>query len=127
MAAPATKPRVTPELLVEYIEAHRLSARTEEQLGDSVEALLKFYGITYAREHRLNARDRLDFLIEGGIALELKIQGSGQALLRQLRRYADASEVTSIIVVTTRARLCAMPAELGGKRIHLALQFGGIV
>lgn len=72
------------------------------------------------REHRFSVRDRVDFFDQhSGVAIEVKMKGSANNLLRQLKRYSGHLEVASIIVVTTSARLAAsLPESLGGKPIR---------
>ena len=72
------------------------------------------------REHRLDARSRPDFLVwtgaATGIAVEVKIAGSPQDVLRQLLRYAEHPAVSGVLLVTTRSRHRGIvPAELLGK------------
>ena len=61
-------------------------------------------------EFRLNERDRIDFVIEG-IGIEVKVDGSRAAVLRQLHRYAHSGLLDALILVTTRTRH-VMPTEL---------------
>lgn len=62
----------------------------------------------YSAEHRLDDRSRLDFMVwtsaDAGIAVEIKIVGSPQTILRQLFRYAEHPAVTGVLLVSTRAK-----------------------
>ena len=87
--------------LAALLRSHKLPFGNEAALQSAVAELLNAHGITFAREHRLDAANRLDFLV-GGVAIECKVDGSQSAVLRQLRRYAGHSEVTSLLLVTSR-------------------------
>lgn len=85
------------------ISCHRFAWASERELQDGLERLLRERGWSYAREHRLSAKDRPDFwLYEAGLAIEVKIKGAAAGLLRQVERYLAHEEVRAVIVVTTR-------------------------
>lgn len=109
----------TAERICKLLEVYACIAESEQQLGDAVTELLDKNKISYEREKRLSARDRLDFFIDG-TAIELKIDGSWSDLLRQLDRYAESDVVTELVVITTSRRLAAMPASLRDKPVHVA-------
>lgn len=75
------------------------------------------------REVRLEGgRNRLDFQV-GGVAVEVKIDGSLSELTRQVQRYAGLPEVSGVLAVVGRARLRNLPESLCGKPVgvlHLA-------
>ena len=70
--------------------------------------------IAYQKEARLCARCRVDFLTEGGIAIEVK-RGKPQkaALLAQVRRYAAQEDVRAVVLVVERC--AALPESVAGK------------
>ena len=90
------------------------SLASERDLSDSVERLL--VGRVYDREHRLTARDRLDFLV-GGVAVEVKIAESLAGLTRQCFRYAEHVDVHAILVITTLNRLRRLPPSMCEKPV----------
>lgn len=58
-------------------------------------------GCGLAREHRLSPTERPDFLIDGRIAVEVKVRGAQRtAIFRQLGRYALYRAVEEIVLVT---------------------------
>ena len=82
---------------------------------DLSEKALRRAGLDFAKEARLAPRCRADFLLRGGVLIEVKRGRVDRArLLQQLRRYAAQEAVTSLIVVTERT--VALPREVGGKR-----------
>lgn len=73
--------------------------RNEKQYGDAVEQYLKVYGIAYEREKKLPesfegeaaGRNRVDFLIENKVILEIKAKRLlGKADYYQTKRYLIA-------------------------------------
>ena len=96
----------------------RLSTEAEAQADIERALLAVFIPAQVTREARLSARDRPDFLLDGGVVVEVKHNGAtGGATLRQLRRYAEHAVVGSIILATGRAM--DMPREINGKRVFV--------
>lgn len=89
----------------------------EQELQDGIALALSRSDISFEREYRLTDNDRLDFFCEG-IAVEVKIDGSAAAVLRQVHRYANHKDVNEILLVTTKASH-SIPASLNGKKIVL--------
>lgn len=59
--------------------------------------------------------DRVDFLIDR-VGIELKVDGSWAAVLRQLDRYAASPDLDALVLVTTRRSIAReMPPLLRGK------------
>ena len=71
------------------------------------------------REVRLSVGERIDFLVYD-VGIEVKIDGSVAALMRQAARYLRCDEVRSLVVVTTLARHRALPADMFGKAVYVA-------
>lgn len=68
------------------------------------------------REWRLTLADRVDFYIEG-VAIEVKMNRARPAdIVRQINRYADAPEVSAVIVATNRA--LQLPGKIKGKPVY---------
>lgn len=91
----------------------------ERELSDALATLFDSYGLSYEREARISPKDRLDFLMNG-VAVEVKIEASWSALVRQLARYAAHARVQGIVVVTTRRQLSALPPVIEGKPVRVA-------
>lgn len=108
------------DILLTILQGFRFRFTTEDELQRGVAQALDRRKVPYLREHRLNAEDRPDFLIER-IIVECKIDGSTQSLLRQVQRYAQHQEVDGIIVVTNRTRHRSVAGELNGKPIIVYL------
>lgn len=68
------------------------------------------------RERRLGPRDIVDFLIDGRIVIEVKMnQAQPRAVVRQLERYAAHEGVEALLLATNRRVL--LPAVLAGKPV----------
>jgi len=109
----------------ELLGRYKMPHGDEVELQDAIAEILDKHTVGYSRELRLNRADRIDFLLYDGTGLEVKVDGTAPALIRQLHRYAQHPSVTSLVVVTTRARLSALPGELNGKRISVVSLLGG--
>jgi hypothetical protein len=57
---------------------------TEEELQIGLAKALEAGSVSFRREVALSKRDRIDFMLDDGIGIEVKIDGSISALTRQL-------------------------------------------
>jgi len=79
------------------------------------------------REKRLSRKDRPDFMLEGGVYVEVKVDGSLTNVMRQLSRYAEQPSVSAIVFVTTRATQASrVPSEFCGKPVRVVLLAGAL-
>lgn len=83
------------------ISQHRFRFGTERELQDGIESVLTEAGIVFTREYRLG-KDPIDFMVDGGIGIECKIDGGPSAVIGQLVRYSQSPDVTSLLLVTSR-------------------------
>lgn len=100
----------------------------EKSIQAELDQRLRLRELAFRREKPLcvNQSDIVDFLVHSGgdplymsgCVIEVKIQGSRTALLRQLERYSRYSQVEALLVVTPRARLLDLPETLGGKELR---------
>lgn len=115
------------EIIMGALRGHSALVSSENELSDVVAFLLDDAGLLYEREVRLDARNRLDFLVhlhDESVALELKTEGSRASLLRQLERYSRDARVHALGIVTTRRGLCRAPDTFNGKPVF-AVHMGG--
>jgi hypothetical protein len=110
--------------LVRLLEGAHYHTTKEDTFQQEVAEVLATHGVEFEREFRLSGGDRVDFLV-GRVAIEMKIKGGINAVLRQLQRYAQSPLVDEIILLTSRTRLCSMPKTLSDKPIHVALFIPG--
>ncbi len=74
-------------------------------------------GIGHEGEVRLGPRARVDFLTEGGVAVEVKRGRPRMAsLLSQLGRYAESDRVLAVVLVLERS--APLPDQLDGKPVR---------
>lgn len=104
--------------------AHRFHFASEAQLQAGIARVLDAAGVPYQREAVLTPQDRPDFLLHGGLAIEVKVGGSVASLARQVERYAALDAVGEILVVTTRMQHRVLPAAANGKPVHLTYLIG---
>lgn len=108
---------MTPEELSGILRARRYNVTCERELQEAVESILLQASVKFVREYRIGPKDRVDFMVDPGIALELKVGGRPAQLVEQLQRYAMHPDVTSVILMTTRMTHCCMPSTLAGKSV----------
>jgi hypothetical protein len=111
--------------IFDCLARYRFDSGTEAAFQAGVERALCSGGIAFEREVRLAAGDRIDFMLEGHVGLELKIAGAETAVLRQLARYAESEHVSALILCTTKSAHIGLPRELLGKPLAVYWQ-GGI-
>jgi hypothetical protein len=75
---------------------------SEVELHQGIAQVLDEAGIPYQREFVAGPKDRFDFLVEPGIVIEAKVQGSLTEALPQARRYALHDQVSAVVLATTR-------------------------
>jgi hypothetical protein len=100
------------------LRAESFRVGDESELQRDIEELLLSAGVTHQREYALDARSRIDFLITGGIGLELKVGGSATRILAQLARYAKHDTINTLIIASTSHSVLALPSSVGGKPLH---------
>lgn len=74
----------------------------EAELHEGIAQVLDGVHMTYQREFIASPQDRYDFLIDPGIVIEAKVQGSLSRALEQVKRYAKRDEVSAVVLVTTK-------------------------
>lgn len=101
------------------LSQHHFSCSDESQFQAGIEQVLVGAGIKFVREFRLSPSDRVDFMVDDGLAVEAKVQGSFSEVIRQLHRYAQHPEVREVLLVTTRSQHRHMPTAMSGKPVHV--------
>lgn len=89
----------------------------ESVLAEDVRSALRRAGLIPEIEVTLT-QGRVDLRV-GATAIELKVQGATEKVLSQLSRYAEDPTITDVVLVTSSAKLRVMPAEIGGKPLHV--------
>lgn len=105
--------------IVGLIRRHRLDLSDEKTTQVQLASIFTDHGIVFEREKRLTGRDIVDFLIQDGVAVEVKLHGAKKmSVFRQLRRYAAHSEVNALVLVTNLSM--GLPPEIDGKPVYYA-------
>ena len=102
-----------PRDLCELLYRHRYRIGHETLLQEDVEILLTREGIPFKREFVLGPADRVDFLVDQKIGLELKIKMSARHIFRQLERYAAHDRIDALVLMTSATR--GVPGQIRGK------------
>ena len=105
------------EDLRNLLSKYKFSFTNEKELQEGIAQVLKSNYIYFNREISLSKKDRIDFLLENGIGLEVKIDGSATKLANQIRRYLDHEQLTGILIVVNLSKLLDLPVSLNGKPI----------
>lgn len=113
--------------MVDLLKRYRFRSTTEAEFQEAIAAALTAGGFGHRREVRLTTADRIDFLLDCGVGIEVKIQGTAAAAERQLRRYAASDEVKALILVTSRSQVAVQPRLIDGKRIRVVTWYGGLM
>ena len=92
--------------------AGRVDPTRELPCHDQIAQILTDANVTFEREHRLAARERIDFMA-GSIGIEVKVKGAARTTLRQLERYCAHDAVEGIILLTNKAM--SLPKTIKGK------------
>jgi hypothetical protein len=95
----------------------------EIAVQEKISDILTQHGIVHKREVVLGPGDRPDFMIVGGIAIEVKLKASKRAIYRQCERYCAYDQVTGLILVSATAM--GFPEEIHGKSTWVASLGGG--
>jgi len=91
---------------------------SEKSVQERLSALLDEAGIRHKREVELGPGDLVDFMIEGGIALEVKLKASKRAIYRQCARYCAHPSVKALVLASATAM--GFPPEIHGKPCWVA-------
>lgn len=108
---------LTPEIVVRLLRQTPLPVSTEAAMQEAVEQRLKDFLMPFEREVRMGPNNRIDFMVEGGIGIEVKTRCPRRQIHRQLARYADHPDVTALILVT--GTFTGLPETLNEKSVFL--------
>jgi hypothetical protein len=101
--------------LASFLAGWRFRFDGEKALQAAIAGALDAAGVPFEREVRLGRAGTIDFLVAGGIGLEVKVGGSVADLTRQLFRYAGEDRVREVVLATTRRAHAFPDATMQGK------------
>lgn len=103
--------------VVSVLKRARLATGREDDTQADIARALAATGIHFQRERRLTLSDRPDFLVEGGLVIEVKLRAPKAAIYRQLERYARHDATRGILLVSATAM--GLPPAIEGKPAYL--------
>ena len=90
----------------------------EFSLQTSIAEILQKNSFTFKKEYRLAPRTRIDFLLQGGLGIEVKKgRPNSKQVMRQLERYTAFEDIKAIILIVERN--VNMPSMLNGKKCFI--------
>ena len=96
--------------------------RLEADVVEAISKCLSQHGITFRREVRLSTGCRVDLLVDGGVAIEVKKgKPNTRAVSSQLLRYAACSQVTAVVLVSERGLIQHLTEAHGKPVRYIAL------
>lgn len=107
-----------PAEITALISRTPLVQSNEIAVQEKISELLTQHGILHKREVMLGPGDRPDFMLEGGVAIEVKLKASKRAIYRQCERYCAYDQVKGLILVSATAM--GFPEEIHGKSTWVA-------
>lgn len=115
------------EKVVDHLKKFRFQATTEAEFQVAIAHALGTGGFKFRAEVRLSPKDRIDFLLDSGVGIEVKTNGTAAAAERQLRRYAESEQVKALVLMTSRSQVAVQPRLINSKRIRTVIFYGGLV
>jgi hypothetical protein len=103
--------------LKEFIATQQYDLTSEQLVQSKLEQALKEASIDHVREFSFDKKDRIDFLVEGSLGIEVKLAGSLTQVTRQIHRYVQHDQLETLILVTSKPQLAKVPKILNGKKI----------
>lgn len=93
-------------------------AAAESVIHLAVADCLRAAGLEFQQEVWIALRCRIDFLLPGGIGIEVKKgKANSAAVARQLDRYAASPRINTLILLVERS-VHRAPLSAGGKPVH---------
>ncbi len=112
--------------IASLLSRHQVVVPNEAELQRALGGMFAEVGWPFDREFRLSAKDRPDFMVDGRIAIEVKVDGSVADVARQLWRYAQHARVEQLVLITTRSAHKHLPSNISGKRLTVVMDTLGI-
>jgi hypothetical protein len=116
-----------PKDVAMFLRGKRFNFADEKELQDGIAQAFTQSGVRFRREVRLAESDIIDFVVEPGIGLEVKVAGSPSAVASQLLRYLGSPDISSLILVTARQRLGNLPSSFLEKPVYVVGLWRGML
>jgi hypothetical protein len=108
--------------VIEALAVYSFTAHDEHKLYEGLSFAFTKAGLSFEREHPLvfpdRTKGRLDYYFPSTqLAVEVKVQGRTEAVMRQVRTYARHESVAAVLLVTSLGKL-RLPETLAGKPVR---------
>jgi hypothetical protein len=103
--------------IVTMIRRQPLMLNNEKRTQSDIEKLFIANGVLHKREVDLGDGDVIDFMLPGGLGLEVKLKESKRAIYRQCSRYCKHPQVSQLILVSATA--LGFPETIEGKPCYV--------
>lgn len=103
--------------IFELLRTQRFIISNEKSVQAEMERVFKANGFNHIREYDLDEQSTIDFLMDDGIGIEVKIKGQKRAIYNQCLRYSKIPKIQQLILVTSVST--GMPNALNGKPIYI--------
>jgi hypothetical protein len=117
---------ITVDEVARVLRSTHFAFQDERELQDAIADVMAGAGASVEREVVLSNRERIDFMLPGGVGIEIKIKGSISEVTRQLHRYAQLPAIAGLVLVTTRMRLANLPDAMAGKPLRSVVILAGL-
>lgn len=91
---------------------------SEKAVQEELSRVLDAAGMRHKREVELSPGNVVDFMVEGGIAIEVKIKAPKRSIYRQCERYCEHPQVEALVLATATAM--GFPQKIHGKPCWVA-------
>jgi hypothetical protein len=113
------------DAIVKALKSYRFNFQNEKDLQEGISEAFMAHDILFEREKELGGKYGIvDFLVDGRIGVEIKIQGGPSSVARQLLRYFECEKISELVLVTGKAKLGNLPKILLGKRLTVVSLWG---
>lgn len=103
--------------IFDLLRNKRFMLSNEKSVQADIEKLFKSLSVSHKREHILDENNIIDFLMDNGVGIEVKIKGQKRAMYKQCERYAQFEDIKQLILLTSVST--GMPQEINNKPIHV--------
>lgn len=112
------KNQKTIEKVLRLVEGTPFLLSNEKEVQAELSRIFTENEIPHKREVVLGPGDIVDFMLEGGIAIEVKIKVPKRSAYRQCKRYCEHESVNALILASATAT--GFPEEINGKPCWVA-------
>jgi hypothetical protein len=96
----------------------RFPLEDEKELQKEIAANLNWFGFDFTREQRLDDESIIDFLVEPGIGVEVKIGNKSKMnIYKQVERYCSIDAIHSVILLTNKSM--SLPETVNNKPTYI--------